>query len=67
MERLQAGVLQPPVPAIATSRARPGHAEAYQTGADSLPAIGAYFGISRMTVSRAVKRYEAARSSRDVQ
>jgi len=42
-------------------------AEAYRTGAYSLQAIAEYFGISRMTVSRAVKRYKTERSSADVQ
>lgn len=32
-------------------------AEAYRTGAYSMQAIAEYFGVGRMTVSRAVKRY----------
>jgi len=34
-------------------------AETYRTGAYSMQTIGEYFGVSRMTVSRAVKRHEA--------
>ncbi len=33
-------------------------AEAYKSGAYSMPAIGDHFGVGRSTVSRAVKRYE---------
>lgn len=33
-------------------------AEAYRTGAYSMQAIADHFGVSRMTVSRAVKRFE---------
>jgi REP-associated tyrosine transposase len=35
-------------------------AEAYRSGAYSLQAIGAYFGVSRTTVSRAVRKFESA-------
>ncbi|MFO1429799.1 MAG: transposase [Candidatus Competibacteraceae bacterium] len=38
-------------------------AEAYRTGAYSMQAIAEYFGIGRMTVSRAVKRYETDHTS----
>lgn len=38
-------------------------AEAYRTGAYSMQAIADYFHIGRMTVSRAVKRYERDLSS----
>ncbi|MFB1490926.1 MULTISPECIES: transposase [unclassified Thiocapsa] len=38
-------------------------AQAYRTGAYSLQAIADYFGVGRMTVSRAVKRGEAHTSS----
>ena len=33
-------------------------AEAYRTGAYSLQTIADHYGVSRMTVSRAVKRHE---------
>ncbi len=42
-------------------------AEAYRSGAYSMQAIAEYFDIARMTVSRAVKRYEAECASRDAQ
>ncbi len=32
-------------------------AEAYRSGAYSMREIGAYFGVGRMTVSRAVKKH----------
>jgi excisionase family DNA binding protein len=35
-------------------------AEAYRSGAYSMQTIAEYFGVSRMTVSRAVKRGERA-------
>jgi transposase len=35
-------------------------AEAYRSGAYSMQAIAEHFGVSRMTVSRALKRYENA-------
>jgi hypothetical protein len=35
-------------------------AEAYRSGAYSMQTIAEYFGVSRMTVSRAVKRDEKA-------
>lgn len=35
-------------------------AEAYRSGAYSMAAIAAHFGVSRMTVSRAVEQSEAA-------
>lgn len=35
-------------------------AEAYRSGAYSMGEIAAHFGVSRMTVSRAVKRFESA-------
>ncbi|MEA3278572.1 MAG: helix-turn-helix domain-containing protein [Pseudomonadota bacterium] len=38
-------------------------AAAYGTGAYSMQAIAEYFGISRMTVSRTVNRYETERSA----
>ncbi|WP_242464005.1 helix-turn-helix domain-containing protein [Thiococcus pfennigii] len=34
--------------------------EAYRAGAYSMQAIAEHFGVSRMTVSRAVKRHEDA-------
>lgn len=34
-------------------------AEAYRSGAYSMQEIGAYFRVGRMTVSRAVKKYES--------
>ncbi|WP_281168008.1 helix-turn-helix domain-containing protein [Thioflavicoccus mobilis] len=34
--------------------------EAYRAGAYSMQAIAEHFGVSRMTVSRAVKRFEDA-------
>ena len=34
-------------------------AEAYRTGAYSMQVIADYFGVGRMTVSRAVKQFEA--------
>ena len=37
-------------------------AEAYGTGAYSMQQIAEHFGVGRMTVSRAVKRYETSRS-----
>jgi putative transposase len=36
-------------------------AEAYRSGAYSMPEIGRYFGVGRMTVSRAVKKHENVR------
>jgi hypothetical protein len=33
-------------------------AEAYQSGAYSMREIGVFFGVGRMTVSRAVKKHE---------
>ena len=41
-------------------------AEAYRTGAYSMQAIADYFGVGRMTVSRAVKKFETDRKT-DVQ
>jgi len=41
-------------------------AEAYRTGAYSMQAIAEHFGVSRMTVSRAVKRQEAVIAVDDV-
>jgi len=41
-------------------------AEAYRSGAYSMQAIAEYFGVSRMTVSRAVKRHEDAAAEPDV-
>lgn len=41
-------------------------AEAYRTGAYSLQSIADHYGVSRMTVSRAVKRREDAVAARDV-
>ena len=41
-------------------------AEAYRSGAYSMQAIAEYFGVSRMTVSRAVKRHEEAAAEPDV-
>ena len=41
-------------------------AEAYRSGAYSMQVIAEHFGVSRMTVSRAVKRFETERSSSDV-
>jgi hypothetical protein len=38
-------------------------AEAYRTGAYTMQAIAEYFGIGRMTVSRAVTRYNTERAS----
>ena len=35
-------------------------AEAYRSGAYSMLAIAEHFGVGRMTVSRAVKRFESA-------
>ena len=35
-------------------------AEAYRSGAYSMQGIAEYFGVNRMTVSRAVKRDEKA-------
>jgi len=40
--------------------------QAYRSGAYSMQAIAEYFEVSRMTVSRAVKRHEAERASCDV-
>jgi len=40
-------------------------AEAYRTGAYSMQAIADHFGVSRMTVSRAVKSREGEHSARD--
>jgi putative transposase len=37
-------------------------AEAYRTGAYSMHQIAEHFGVGRMTVNRAVKRYETSRS-----
>jgi len=34
-------------------------AEAYRAGGFSMQAIADYFGVARMTVSRAVRRYES--------
>ena len=33
-------------------------AEAYRSGGYSMQEVGAYFGVGRMTVSRAVKKHE---------
>jgi transposase len=41
-------------------------AEAYNTGAFSMQAVAEHFGVSRMTVSRAVKRYEDAVAAHNV-
>ena len=41
-------------------------AEAYRSDAYSMQAIGEYFRVSRMTVSRAVKRFETECASQDV-
>ena len=41
-------------------------AEAYRRGGYSLQAIGAFFGVSRMTVSWTVKKIEAGCEERDV-
>jgi putative transposase len=38
-------------------------AEAYRSGAYSLQAIGAHFGVGRMTVSRAVKKHETSHTN----
>jgi putative transposase len=40
-------------------------ARAYRTGAYRMQAIADYFGVGRMTISRAVKRCEAERSAGD--
>ena len=37
----------------------------YRTGAYSMQAIAEHFGVGRMTVSRAVKRYESEFSLRN--
>lgn len=42
-------------------------AEAYRSGAYSMQAIAEYFDVSRMTVSRAVRRSETECVSQDVQ
>jgi putative transposase len=41
-------------------------AEAYRTGAYSMQGIADYFGVSRMTVSRAVKRHEDVSATQNV-
>jgi predicted DNA-binding protein YlxM (UPF0122 family) len=41
-------------------------AEAYRSGAYSMQAIAEYFGVRRMTISRAVKRHEAGAAEPDV-
>jgi predicted DNA-binding protein YlxM (UPF0122 family) len=41
-------------------------AEAYRTGAYSMQGIADYYGVSRMTVSRVVKRYEDVSATQDV-
>jgi predicted DNA-binding protein YlxM (UPF0122 family) len=41
-------------------------AEAYPAGAYRMQSIAEYFGVSRMTVSRAVKRHEDAAAEPDV-
>ena len=41
-------------------------AEAYRTGAYSMQAIAQHFDVSRMTVSRAVKRHEDVSTARNV-
>ena len=41
-------------------------AEAYRTGAYSMQGIADYFGVSRMTVSRAVKRHENVSAAQNV-
>ena len=41
-------------------------AEAYRTGAYSMQGIADFFGVSRMTVSRAVKRHENAYATPNV-
>jgi putative transposase len=41
-------------------------AEAYRTGAYSMQGIADDFGVSRMTVSRAVKRHEDVSATQDV-
>ena len=42
-------------------------AEAYRSGAYSMREIGLYFGVGRMTVSRAVKEHEILHYKTDVQ
>ena len=42
-------------------------AEAYRSGAYSMQEIGAYFGVGRMTVSRAVKKHELSSDDAAVQ
>ena len=42
-------------------------AQAYLSGAYTMQQIGAYFGVGRMTVSRAVKHYERSGTNRSVQ
>jgi hypothetical protein len=41
-------------------------AEVYRSGVHSMREVGVYFGVGRMTVSRAVKKQEISRNKLDV-